>query len=150
MKGPPVRWTGQMMVPPDHDLEERLEEYARQQSVPADLAARVYQASVNLLPGRRIQPLRLVTVRRVGAWGRLALAASIALSFAAGLRLLGTGAGAPLSPDAEMALLAFASTGPEVRTDPRITAVERLLVTRNMTYRDLEGDVANLARDLDM
>jgi hypothetical protein len=139
-----------MMVPYDHDLDERLQAYARHQAVPDDLAARVYRASVNLLPDRRPLPLRLMTVRRVGAWGRLAMAASIALACAAGLRLLSTGNGAPLSPDAERALLAFASAGPAAQIDPQITAVERLLVTRNMTYRDLEGDVASLAQDLDM
>ncbi len=150
MKGPPDRWTGQMMLPPDQELEDRLDEYARRLSVPADLAARVYLASVNLLPGRLAQPLRLVTVRRVGAWGRLAMAASIALAFAAGLRLLGTGDRAPLSPDLEMALLEYAGAGLVDTADPHVTAVERLLVTRTMTYRDLEGDVASLAQDLDM
>ena len=59
MKGPPDRWTGQMMVPPDHELEERLDDSARRQPVPADLASRVYRASVVLLAGRSTHPGRL-------------------------------------------------------------------------------------------
>jgi hypothetical protein len=139
-----------MTLFPDHDLEERLRACAQRQAMPDGLAGRVYRASVAFLPEARALPLKLVTVRRVGAWGRLAMAASIALACAAGLRLLSADGQAPLSPDLEMALLEYAGRGLAGPVDAQLTAVERLLVTRTMTYRDIEGDVASLARDLDM
>ena len=152
MKPPHDRWTEQMMLHPDPDLEARLQELARRQQVPVDLAERVYRASVGLLPGRRVLPLpaRLIAVRRVAVWGRLAMAASITLVAVAGLRLLVPGAMGPASSDREIALLEHAAARPSFLDDPRIVEVQQLLVTRDMTIGDLEGDFAHLANDLGM
>ncbi len=58
----------------------------------------------------------------------------------------------PLSPAAELVLLE--SAGADLDRlwldDPRYGAVESLLVTRDMTFRDLTGDLARLAEDLEM
>ncbi len=168
MNEPLERWTGAMPKPPEQrprepgpesvldvpaelrEVDDLLARHARRQPLPAGLAGRVFDASVGLLPGRgrRWEPvLRLQPVGARSLWGRLALAASIVLAvFVAGRILPGGVPGPLLSPHLELVLLEYAGAGEE----PRNAAVEQLLVTRDMTFRDLACDLANLAADLEM
>ena len=91
-------------------------------------------------------------------WGRLAMAASIALAFFVAGRIMPLREPSTLlSPDVELVLLEYAEAEDlDVRQrfrgleEARYGAVERLLVTGDMTFRDLAGDLANLAADLEM
>jgi hypothetical protein len=133
------------------EVDAMLAEYARRSPVPAGLADRVFNASAGLLPARRRRDrvLRLQPVSPVSTWGRLALAASIALAFFVAARVLPFGRPTPLlSPDVELILLEFAGVGD--LDEPGYAAVEHLLVTRDMTFRDLTSDLANLVADLEM
>jgi hypothetical protein len=142
-------------------VDELLGRYARREPVPAGLIERVFDASVGLLPSprRRREPvLRLQPAITASLWGRLALAASIALAFFVAGRILPVdGSGSLLSPDVELALLEYAGAGDldlqlalRGLEEAGYEAVEHLLVTRDMTFRDLAGDLANLAADLEM
>ncbi|MHC4710243.1 MAG: hypothetical protein ACYTA3_07435 [Planctomycetota bacterium] len=113
-----------------------------------------------MLPGRRRrQPvLRLQPVITTSLWGRLAMAASIALAFFLAGRILPMREPSSLlSADVELVLLQYAGAGDldvhrrfRELEEAQYGAVERLLVTRDMTFRDLAGDLANLAADLEM
>lgn len=176
MNGPLDRWTRGMPQMPDHrrrsrgpehvyevppelrEVDELLEWHARQQPVPAGLIDRVFDASVGLLPSRRPrrQPvLRLEPAITGSLWGRLAMAASIALAFIVAGRMLPVGGpGSMLSPGIELV-----QGGPgdldvhwrfRAREEAHYGPVERLGFTQEMSFRDLAGDLANLAADLEM
>ena len=142
------------------ELEATLSRYARRRHAPAGLADRVFDASVGLLPSRRPRRARVFKLEPISLgsmWGRLALAASIALAFLVAVRFMPQErARSPLSPAAELVLLESAGATPaDLRElwrfeDSRYGAVESLLVTRDMTFRDLTGDLARLAEDLEM
>jgi hypothetical protein len=142
------------------EVDELLGRYARREPVPADLVDRVFDASVGALPGRRQrQPiLRLQPVITTSHWGRLAMAASIALAFFVAGRILPMREPSSLpSPDVELVPPQYAWAGDldvsqrfRELEESRYGAMERLLVTRDMTFRDLAGDLANLAADLEM
>ena len=140
------------------EVEARLSDWARRQPVPPGLADRVFDSSVGLLPARPVRRLRAMQLQppaslraRVSAWGsRLALAASIALAVFIGNRVLPTaGFDSLLTPDAEMVLLESAG-GPPGLFDPRFAEVQDILLTRDMTFGDLAGDLARVAHDLEM
>lgn len=177
MNGHLARWTRGMRQKPDQrprergpehvyegpaelrEVDELLGRYARREPVPAGLVERVFDASVGMLPGRPRQPaLRLQPVITTSLWGRLAMAASIALAFFVAGRILPMREpGSLLSPDVELVLLDYAGAGDldvsqrfRELEEARYGAMERLLVTRDMTFRDLAGDLANLAADLEM
>jgi hypothetical protein len=143
------------------EVDGLLERYARRQPVPADLIDRVFEASVGMLPARRRRRepvLRLRPVATSSLWGRLALAASIALAFLVAARLMPMREpGAPLPPDVELVLLEYAGPADldvpqsfRETVEPRYGSVERLLLTRDMTFRDLAADLAGLVADLEM
>ena len=55
-----------------------------------------------------------------------------------------------LSTEAELVLLEFAGASYDIFGDSAFVEVEHLLVTRDMTFRDLTSDLAALADDLEM
>jgi hypothetical protein len=142
-------------------VDELLGRYARRQPVPAGLIDRVFDASVGMLPSRRRRrerALRLQPLVTTSLWGRLAMAASIALAFFVAGRIMPMREpGSLLSPDVELALLEYAGAEDldvlqsfrEIE-EPRYGAVERLILTRDMTFRDLAADLAGLVADLEM
>ena len=150
MNAPIDRLTGAMHNP-DSDsalraIEGLLAREAARTVVPPGLAHRVYQGSVGGLPitsqprrrpRSRLQPLVL---SRFAVWGRLAMAASIGLAFIVASTVGSPTRLAALSPDVELVLLDLAGLGD----------VDHLLITREMTFRDLAGDVAAMAVALDM
>ena len=154
MNTPIDRLTGAMNNP-DSDpalwaIEALLAREAARTGVPPGLARRVYQGSVGGLPVLSRQPRRsprhglepLVFVR-LAFWGRLAMAASIGLAFVVASnvgRVDSRTRLAAISPDVELVLLDLAGLGD----------VDHLLITREMTFRDLDGDVAAMAVTLDM
>lgn len=137
-----------------------LRAYARGRPVPSGLADRVFEASAALLPRQAAAPRgRTWTWSSqpftVGSlWGRLAMAASIALAFFVAARMAPHAAVAPpLSPDVELVLLELAGDSDGLLADfddPVVGRVEHLLVTRDMTFQDLTSDLAALAADLEM
>jgi hypothetical protein len=149
-------------VPPDlREVDELLEWHARQQPVPAGLIDRVFDASVGLLPShrpRRQPVLRLQPTIMDSLWSRLAMAASIALAFIVAARMLPvSGPGSLLSPDVELVQLDYGAPGDldvhwrfRAREEAWYGQVERLGFTQEMSFRDLAGDLANLAADLEM
>lgn len=151
LQGPPV--------PEDPGIEALLQAYAAREPLPGGLTGRVYRASVDHLAGRRTRPgtFRLPAVPFMAQWGRLALAASIALAFVVALRVMRVPPDRDsLAPSVELAWADSVDSGeadvaalfrPE---DARFGAVEQLLLTSDMTFRDLSGDLARLAHDLEM
>ncbi len=178
MNGHLGRWIREMRQKPDHrprdrgpehvyegpaelrQVDELLLRYARREPVPAGLVERVFDASVGMLPSRhQRQPvLRLQPVITTSLWGRLAMAASITLAFFVAGRILPMREPSSLlSPDVELVLLEYAGAGDldvhrrfRELEETRYGTVERLLMTRDMTFRDLAGDLANLVADLEM
>lgn len=163
MQGHHGRWTEDMercsdQTPSEfHEVEARLASWARRQPVPPGLADRVFDASVGLLPARR-RPRSLLRQRprlaSFSAWGgmggRLALAASIALAFFVAVRVTPRpGDSDRLTPDLETVLLEYAG-GQNGFSDPRFAAVEQILMTRDMTFGDLTGDLARVVANLEM
>ena len=169
MNQPMGRWTPGMNESRGHDapdgqlaeIDALLASYARHTEIPEGLSGRVYRASVAHLATRRTHtPLAFFKLRPVSLvpqLGRLALAASIGIAFVVAIRALPLQERrAPLLPSIELLLLE--SAGPSEADvaglfefeDPRFGAVEQLLLTRDMTFRDLSGDLAQLARDLEM
>ncbi len=153
MNTPIDRLTGAMGNPDsDHALwaiEALLAREAARTVVPPGLARRVYQGSVGGLPVPSRQPrrprsgLQPLVLGRLAFWGRLAMAASIGLAFIVASNVGRVGSRtrlAALSPDVELVLLDLAGLGD----------VDHLLITREMTFRDLAGDVAAMAVNLDM
>ncbi len=140
------------------EVEAALSAWARRQPVPPGLADRVFDSSVGLLPARRLRRFRpmqhqpqLSLRTRMSAWGsRLALAASIALALFIGHRVLLPAELSPLlTPAVEMVLLESAGGWPGL-LDSRFAEVQDILLTRDMTFGDLTGDLARIARDLEM
>ena len=141
------------------EVEALLAVWARRQpAAPDRLADRVFDASVGLLPARTVRRPRLMQLQppaslrtRISAWGsRLALAASIALALFIGNRVLPpAGFSSLLTPDVEMVLLQSAGGAPGL-FDQRFAEVEDILLTRDMTFGDLTGDLARVANDLEM
>ncbi len=151
MNTPIDRLTGAMNSP-DSDsalraIEELLGREAARTGVPPGLARRVYQGSVGGLPVLRRQPrqrpryeVQPLVFGRFAVWGRLAMAASIGLAFIVASNVGSRTRLAALSPDAELVLLDLAGLGD----------VDHLWITQEMTFRDLAGDVAAMAVNLDM
>lgn len=154
MNTPIDRLTG-AMDNPDSDpalwaIDALLAREAARTGVPAGLARRVYQGSVGGLPVLSRQPrrsprsgLQPLVFGRLAVWGRLAMAASIGLAFIVASNVGRVGSRthlAALSPDVELVLLDLAGLGD----------FDHLLITREMTFRDLAGDVAAMAVDLDI
>ncbi len=154
MNTPLDRLTG-AMHDPDSDsalraIEGLLAREAARTGVPPGLARRVYQGSVGGLPvlprQHRWRPrsgLQPLVLGRFAVWGRLALAASIGLAFIVAGNVGRVGSRtrlAALSPDMELVLLDLAGLGD----------VDHLWITQEMTFRDLAGDVADMAVNLDM
>jgi hypothetical protein len=142
------------------EVDELLGRYARQQPAPAGLIERVFDASVGMLPSRRRgEPaLRLQPLITTSQWGRLAMAASIALAFFVAARIMVMREPSTLmSPDVDLTLLEYAEAGdldvhwrfPDIE-EAQYGAAERLRVTCDMEFRDLAGDLANLVADLEM
>ncbi len=131
-------------------IEALLAREAARTAVPPDLARRVYQGSVGGLPVLSGQPkrrprseLQPLVFGRLAFWGRLAMAASIGLAFIVATNVGRVGSRtqlAALSPDMELVLLDLAGLGD----------VDHLWITQKMTFRDLDGDVAAMAANLDM
>ncbi len=137
------------------EVDADLSAWARRQAVPPGLADRVFDASVGLLPVRRIRPARanrLDSLIGFPAWaglgGRLALAASIALAFFVAVRVMPP-AGGVLTRNLEMVLLEYAG-GDAGFLDPRFAQVEHILMTRDMTFGDLTNELAQVVQDLEM
>ncbi len=145
--------------PPElREVEARLAVWARRQPVLPGLADRVFDATVGLLPARPVRSARAMQLQPalslrgiLSTWGsRLALAASIALAVFIGNRVLPTaGFSRVLTPDAEMVLLQSAGRQPGL-LDPRFAEVRDILLTRDMTFGDLTGDLARIAHELEM
>jgi hypothetical protein len=146
--------------PPElREVDELLGRYARREPVPAGLVERVFDASVGMLPSRRRQPvLRLQPVITTSLWGRLAMAASIALAFVVAGRILPVREPSSLHSPAVVLVPPEYAGAQDLDVSQRFRdleeehygAVERLLVTRDLTFRDLAGDLANLVADLEM
>jgi hypothetical protein len=149
------------------EVDDLLGRYARRQPTPPGLVDRIFEASVGLLPSRRPrrEPLLLIRPGFGGSWAsRLAMAASITLAVFVGARLATeSGSGARVTTDGADVWLALAAPAgdasvadldvhPRFREleESRYGTVERLLVTRNIRFRDLAGDLANIAADLEM
>ena len=137
------------------EVEARLSAWARQQPVLPGLEDRVFDASVGLLPVRRVRRARVARPGRVTAFpawgrlgGRLALAASIALAFFVAARVMPPARGV-LTRNVEMVLLEYAG-GNAGFLDPRFAQVEQILMTRDMTFGDLTSELARVAQDLEM
>ncbi len=141
----------------DPHVEALLAAHARRHQVPPGLAGRVYEASVGHLPvqrPRRARIFRLEPVRSASLWGRLALAAAVAMAFGVAVQVL-----QPkqlLSPHAELALWEYAQT-PDLGLATVIdfehegfSAMESMLVTRDMTYTDLDRETDDLATQFGM
>ena len=150
-------------------INEMLAGEASRVPLPPGLVQRVYQASVTHLAGppeiaRR--PARSYWVEplihgRLAAWGRLAMAASIGVAFLVSLRVMRfqPRASAPpvaalvLSPDEELVLFDLEAGVDRVlglATDSPLGEIANILLTRDMTFRDLAADVAVLASDVEM
>ncbi len=153
MNTPIDRLTGAMNSP-DSDsalraIEELLGREAARTGVPPGLARRVYQGSVGGLPVLPRQPrqrpryeVQPLVFGRFAVWGRLAMAASIGLAFIVASNVGRVGSRtrlAALSPDVELVLLDLAGLGD----------ADHLWITQEMTFRDLAGDVADIAVNLD-
>ena len=142
-----------------HPFRPSLRFSRRQPAAPDRLGARFFDASVALLRARTVRRPRLMHLQppvslrtRISSWGsRLALAASIALALFIGNRVLlpPPGFSALLSPDVELVLLESAG-GPFGLLDPRFAEVQDILLTRDMTFGDLTGELARVAHDLEM
>ncbi len=141
------------------EIDDRLALEARRALVPDGLAERVLRASVASVASppraRRLRPVRptrepLWSV----AWGRLALAASVALAMGAALWLFqgpspqrgfdpgDHAARGALPPEVEWLLMESAAEG-----DREFAS---LLDTRDLTFDDLVGELAMLVANLEM
>ena len=137
-------------LPPHlQSVDDLLGRQARRLPVPPGLAERVYLASVGLLTGQA-QPPQVQVIARVGYhnawWGRMALAASIALVCGVSLRLVHT-------PTLQQLVSGIDSQiQPVYRQVVGQTLIEmdHLLVTREMTIDDLDMELALLTADLEM
>ncbi len=137
-------------------IDSMLSREARRQSVPEGLIERVFDASVGGLPGpRRARVYRLEPPRRASLWGRLAIAASIGLAFA--VATLFVRPRPLLSLEVELVLLGDTQdTQSEIDRllggygESTLGPVEHLLLTRDLTFKDLTSELAMLAADLEM
>ncbi len=145
-------------IPPHlQEVDKQLQREAHRVQVPQSLANRVFDASVGLLPGRSRTPQIevLATISNLGSgfstvpaskWGRLAMAASIGLVAMIAFD-------ASRSPDLPHLVAgidtALAPTYHEV-VGKTISDMDYLLVTRDVTFEDLDIEFSILAADLDM
>jgi hypothetical protein len=149
-------------------IDEMLAREAAGQPLPPGLTQRVYDASVTHLPGSAVARRRSrsfwvepLVQGRFATWGRLAMAASIAVAFMVSLQVMQfqpkagmpTAAAVVLSPDEELVLFDLEAGVDRVLglvSDSPLGEVENILLTRDMTFRDLTADLALLAADVEM
>jgi hypothetical protein len=147
-------------------LDALLGRCAQQDRVPSAMAERVFNASAHLLPRReRLRligtdvPHRAVPMHR-SIWGRLALAACVGLMIFAAARLLHTPTRLPELPGPGVVVQVEHDAPVAVAARPVALTPdeERLLLgssfaylfdTRDLTFAELERDVARLARDIE-
>ena len=145
-------------IPPQlHSVDMQLQREARRLRVPQGLTSRVFDASVGLLPVRARTPQIevLATISNIGSglnssyasiWGRIAMAASLGLVAMIAFDV----SRSPTLPqlvagiDSELAPYYQGVVG------KTISDMDYLLVTRDVTYDDLDMEFAILAADLDM
>lgn len=135
-------------------VQALLERDALEQAPPAGLAARVYGASLAFLPGRARARMSFAweatVVGHIPVWGRLAMAALIALAFALATRSLVTPKPTPVrSMLTASVLLDDKIAGLDRAAAPAGSAIEGLVLTGEMTLDDLAAEVAMLFADLD-
>ena len=149
--------------PPElRSLDAMLARQAGRLRVPPGLIQRVFEASVAGLPSPR-QVWRRAShpepvIATVSLWSRLALAASIGLAFIVATQSLRRPAGPLLlSPEMELVLMGDARDTRNglyrllLDSDVQpLGEVEHLLLTRDMTFDDLDYDLTMLVADLDM
>ncbi len=123
---------------------------------PPGLVARVFAASVGFLPGRTrahvTQGWETAIVGRIPVWGRLAMAALIALAFALATRSVLTpkpsALPAMLTASEAAVLLDNRIAGTDRAVAPAGSAFQDIVATCEMTLDDLEADLAMFAADL--
>lgn len=139
------------------EVDTQLQREARRVQIPKGLANRVFDASVGLLPARsRTSQIDvLATISNLGSsissgqaskWGRLAMAASIGLV----AMIAFNESRSPNMPQ----LVASIDTKLEPIylqvVGKTISDMDYLLVTRDVTFEDLNAEFAILAAELDM
>lgn len=145
-------------IPPQlQSVDMQLQREARRLGVPQALAGRVFDASVVLLPGRARTPQIevLATISNIGSglgsssasmWGRIAMAASLGLVAMIAFDV----SRSPNLPQLVAGIdTAVQLTYHEV-VGKTISDMDHLLVTRDVTYDDLDMEFTYLAADLDM
>lgn len=145
-------------IPPHlQKVDMQLQREARRVQVPQSLANRVFNASVGLLLGRTRTPQIevLATISNIGSglstvptskWGRLAMAASIGLVAMIAFD-------ASRSPNLPQLVAGIDKELVQTYRDvvgKTISDMDYLLVTRDVTFEDLNMEFAILAADLDM
>ena len=149
-------------------IDHLLDREARTHLIPDGLSERIFRASVERLPQRetarpRRRSLLLAPLvpGRFTLWGRLAMAASIALVFVFAMQIQGPALRpeprglelAVLTPDEELVLLDVDSRIESLFATGDVASMgegEHIVFTRDMTFRDLRDDVLMLASDMEM
>ena len=141
--------TARDLSPQLQAVDDMLGRQARRLRVPAGLIDRVFDASVELLPGR-VQSPQIEVVARIGLrhswWSRAALAASIALACTFSLRIVQV----PTLPQLVWGIDTEIQPVYREVVGRTLNDMEHLLVTRDMTIDDLDTELAMLAADLEM
>lgn len=137
-------------IPPQlHSVDTQLQREARRLGMPQGLANRVFDASVVLLPERfrtpHVEVLATLT-SPTSKWGQLAMAASLGLvafiSFQASQ--------SPKMPQLIAGIDTVIKPYYHEVVGETISDMDYLLVTRDVTFADLDMEFAILAADLDM
>lgn len=139
-------------IPPQlQSVDMQLQREARRLGMPKGLANRVFDASVVLLPGRFRTPhveilATLTSSSPTSKWGQLAMAASLGLvafiSFEASQ--------SPKMPQLIAGIDTVIKPYYNEVVGETISDMDYLLVTRDVTFDDLDMEFAILAADLDM
>ncbi len=145
----------QRPLPPDlQAVDDLLAREARHlHATPAGLAQRVFEATVDLLPNRReapLQPLAYIGPRSV-RWGRLAMAASVVLAGMVWAMLFTPKSLADqvAAADGQMQLFHDEAIWDEV-VSQGLAAMDYLMITYEMTFDDLDRELATVADELEM
>jgi hypothetical protein len=134
-------------------IDKQLAADAAQQAVPEGLIDRVYDASVELLPDDQLAPIPITLRFSKSSWGRLAMAASLAVAFVLGARVLRTSPPQPvvvptyvsntqLSREAELVVIDTLGV--------QSTRMQDLVTMRDATYDELTAEIAVLVAELEM